>query len=220
MSSTTFGELSLEGPTIATVIEDNYWYYGKPKTPVKVNIGRLFTLQEKADPTTFIEVKSNSSIHDRPVQRTVNYLEIDVPDAYYTYPTEEKVKNNKKTLHGATADYIPEGHTKPLDNGTNGEKKLAMVRKLPKNTRLAVIFIDKNIGNECNRKDGVSVEVDEEGNKIYKNLNVRVVAKYDDATELVDKSLAGAALGNTGGISNLTARSATRSGRFMASRKK
>lgn len=213
MSSIPFGQQSLEGTTIATVIEDNYWYYGKQKTPVKVNIGRLFTLQDMAEPTTFINIKTNPNIHDQTVQKTVNYVEIDVPDAYYTYPSERKVKNDKKTLHGATADYIPDGATKPLDNGTNGEKKLAMVRVLPKNTRLAVVFIDNDLGNDNNRKDGKSVEVDEEGNKIYRNMNIRVVAKYDDATELVDKSLAGTALGNTGGISNLTARSAVRSSR-------
>ena len=222
-SATSFGTQSLQVPTIATVMEDNYWYYGKQKTPVKVNIGRLFTLpKEKAEPTTFIENKSNPIIHDQTInngKKVLNYILIDVPDAYYTYPSERKVKNDKKTLHGATADYVPEGHSKPLDNGTNGEKKLAMVRVLPKNTRLAIIFLDNNIGNEHNRKDGEAKNsndfiIDEEGNKIFRNMNVRVVAKYDDATEFVDAVLSGAALGNTGGISNLTARSATNGGRY------
>ena len=160
------------------------------------------TLQEPVEPTTFTDNKTNPRIKDQTVKKTLNYIEIDVPDAYYTYPSERKVKNDKKTLHGATSDYIPEGHTKPLDNGTNGEKKLAMVRVLPKNTRLTVIFIDGDIGNSNGQ------------------LNVRVVGKYDDATEITDPALAGNKLGNTGGISNLTAKSAVRGARFIASHKK
>ena len=198
MSSRPYGEKVLEHPTIATVIEDNYWYYGKPKTKAKINIPAIMTLQEPAEPTTFTEKKSNSRIKDQTVDKTVNYVEIFVPDSCYTYPSERKVKNDKKTLHGATADYIPEGKTKPLDNGTNGEKKLAMVRVLPKNTRLTILFIDGEATIE----------------------NIKVLGKFDDATEVVDPSLAGNKLGNTGGISKLTASSATRSGRFMATRKK
>lgn len=198
MSSRPYGAKALDYPTKAIVIEDNYWYYNKPKTKAKVNIPAIMTLQEPAEPTTFTEKKSNSRIKDQSIDKTLNYVEIFVPDSCYTYPREEKVKNDKKTLHGATSDYIPEGKTKPLDNGTNGEKKLAMVRVLPKNTRLTIIFIDGE----------ASVD------------NIKVLGKFDDAMEITDESLAGNKLGNTGGISNLTAKSATRGSRFVASHKK
>lgn len=191
MSSLSYGSQALNYPTKAIVVEDNYWYYGKPKTKAKINIPAVMTLLDPSEPTSWIEKKSNKRIKDRTIEKTLNYVEIFVPDSCYTYPSENKIKNDKQTLHGATEDYIPEGHTKPLDNGTNGEKKLSMVRVLPKNTRLMIIFIDGQ------------AMVD----------NIKVIGKFDDAVETIDEALAGTLLQNTGGISNLTASSAVRGSR-------
>jgi hypothetical protein len=191
MSSVPYGIKRLDYPTRAIVIEDNYWYYGKPKTKAKISIPAIMTLQERPEPISFIEKKSNSRIKDKTVDKTLNYIEMYVPDNCYTYPSETKAKNDHQTLHGATEDYIPEGHTKPLDNGTNGEKKLKMVRVLPKNTRLMIVFIDGEARIE----------------------NIKIIGKYDDAMEITDQALSVNKLGNTGGISSLTIQSAIRGSR-------
>ncbi len=204
MSGLSYSKDLLKEPTIATVIEDSFWYYGKAKPKAKVNIQKVLTLQETVEPTLYTEIKSNSKVRDQQVKKTVNYIEMYIPDEYYTYPSEQKVKNDKQTLHGATADYIPEGHTKPLDNGKNGEKKLTMARVIYKNTRFTVTFIDGEI-NESENGD---------------NKSIKIIGRTDDAVESEDATLIGNKLGNTGGISKLTASSATRSGRFMATHKK
>lgn len=188
MANGVYSEVTLSYPTKAIVIEDNYWYYGEPKTKVKINIPAIMALQEPVETTMFTEKRSNPRIVDASIDKTVNYIEVYVPDSCYTYPTEDMVNNNNKTLHGATSTYVPDGHTKPLDNGTNGEKVLKMVRILPKNTRLVVLFLDGEA----------------------KADNIVVICKYDDATEYPDASLNSNMLGNTGGISNITAKSATR----------
>ena len=178
----------LKYPTKAIVVEDNFWYYGKQKTKTKINIPAIMSLQEPADTTTVSTKKTNKMIKDTYVQKTLNYVEVYVPDACYTYPTEEEIKNDKQTVFGATKDYIPEGKSKPIDNGINGEKVTGMARVIRKNTRLIVIFIDGEATAD----------------------NIKVLCKFDDAAEEENLVASYNKLGNTGGISNLTASSAIR----------
>jgi hypothetical protein len=186
--SSQYSKEAVKYPTKGIVLEDNFWNYGQKKTKTKVNIPVIMPLQEPAETTIKTEKKTNSRIKDTKVEQTVNYVEIYLPDFVYTYPTEEEIDNANKTLHGATSDYVPEGSDTPLDNGSNGEFVKGLARVVRKNTRLIIIFIDGQATPG----------------------NIKCIGGFDDAEEEKAMALALTANGNTGGISELTAVSATR----------
>lgn len=127
-------------PIKGVVIEDNIWEYGKEKEKAKVYIMDLTPLQEPPEYIRFEEEKSGR-IRDTEMEMTRNYIEMLLPDAVYTYPTEGMVENEEQTLFGATRDH-------PLNDGTNGAEIEGMVRIVPAGTVLMVLIIDGNVREE------------------------------------------------------------------------
>ena len=149
-----YGTNVLKYPTKAIVLEDNIWEFGKAKEKAKINIPMLMPLQEPAETTLMSVKKSNKKIKNKKVEKTVNYVEIYLPDSVYTYPTMGEVSNEDPTLYGASEE-------NPLNTGENGPKKKGLTRIVKKNTMLMIIFIDS----------------------IALADNIKVIGKFDDYEE-------------------------------------
>ena len=144
----------LKHPTKAIVLEDNIWEFGKAKEKAKINIPVLMPLQEPAETTKVTTRKTNKKIKNKKVERTVNYVEIYLPDSVYTYPTTADIPNDNPTLIGASKN-------NPKNTGENGETKRGLTRIVKKNTMLTVLIIDS----------------------IALADNIKVLGKYDDYDE-------------------------------------
>lgn len=129
-----YSNKSVTFPTLAVVMEENIWEYGKEKTKAKINIPVLMPLQELA-PTVSMKENLNSLVKDKKIEKTVNYVEIFLPDSLYTYPVEGNVKNKNQKLYGAKS-------TNKLDNGKNGSKVKGMIRKVDQYTKLVILIVD------------------------------------------------------------------------------
>lgn len=140
--------------TKGVVIEDNIWYFGKPKEKAKVNIPTLLPLQEPSEITKFIKKASNIFIKDSSVQQTRNYIEIYLPDSLYTYPSEGDVENENPKIRGASKN-----NKKRTAN--NGETKEGLVREVKKNTEIMLFFIDGKVEHK----------------------NIKILGRYDDFDE-------------------------------------
>ena len=187
--SSPYSNKIIQYPTKGVVIEDNFWYYGKPKTKAKVNIPAIMTLQEPSEPIIITEKKTNGRIHDKEVDKTLNYLEMYIPDFLYTFPTEEDLANNNQTVFGASKKYKHPISKKKMNSGKKGSTVKGMARVVRKNTRIIIIFLDG----------------------LAKAGNIICIGRLDDLQGDEDiEELALATLGNTGGISKLTAKSAMR----------
>lgn len=139
--------------TIAVVLEDNIWEYGKPKKKAKINIPLIMPLQEPSSAVKVVEIKNNK-VGPVKVRETQNFIEIYLPDNLYTYPTEGDVKNANRTLFGAK-----KGNA--ADNGKNSATKKGLVRMVEKDTKLVITVVD-----------GYALEE-----------NVKILFKFDDFDE-------------------------------------
>ena len=77
--SSKYSEIATGMTTLAVVIEDNIWEYGKKKKKAKINIPILMPLQEQVPTVTVVE-RYSKRIKKKKVEKTVNYLEIFLPD--------------------------------------------------------------------------------------------------------------------------------------------
>lgn len=152
--ATRYSETIMQFPTKGIVMEDNIWEYGKPKKKAKVNIPAMMPLQDPAETTVVTKKKSNKGIIDKSVDKTVNYVEIYLPDSVYTYPTESELENEEPEIIGASKK-------NPKRTEENGETKTGLARIVKKNTRLIVLVID-----------GIAIAD-----------NIKVIAKFDDYEE-------------------------------------
>lgn len=144
----------LKYPTKAIVIEDNIWAFGKAKKKAKINIPALMPLQKPAETTLVTVKKTNKKIKNKAVEKTINYIEVYLPDSIYTYPTTAEITNDEATLKGAS-------WSNPKRTEDNGQTKKALTRIVKKNTRLMITFID-------------SVAMAD---------NIKILGKYDDYEE-------------------------------------
>ena len=138
-------------PTKGIVLEDNVWEFGKPKKKAKINIPALLPLQEPSEIVKKSVRKTNAGIVEKVVERTLNYIEIYLPDSLYTYPTDYEVENEEPEIRGASKE-------NPKRTEKNGETKPGLVRLVKKNTQLMLIIMD-----------AVAIED-----------NIRIIGKYDD----------------------------------------
>ena len=148
--SSKYSEIATGMTTLAVVIEDNIWEYGKKKKKAKINIPILMPLQEQVPTVTVVE-RYSKRIKKKKVEKTVNYLEIFLPDSLYTYPENSWVKNPNQKLYGAKASHY-------LDNGTNGAKRKGLTRIVHALTKIVIVIIDNDA----------------------KPQNIKVISKFDD----------------------------------------
>lgn len=139
--------------TIAVVLEDNIWEFGKAKKKAKINIPLLMPLQEPSSAVKVVEIK-NPKVGQVKVKETRNYIELYLPDNLYTYPTEGDVKNANRTLFGAKKG-------NKADTGKNSATKKGLIRMVEKDTKLVITVVD-----------GYALEE-----------NVKILFKFDDFDE-------------------------------------
>ena len=146
--------------TIAVVLEDNIWEFGKPKEKAKINIPLLMPLQEPSTAVKVVEIR-NPKVGPVKVRETQNYIELYLPDNLYTYPTEDNVRNaNRKVLDNAKKK-LGASTKISSDEKTAKKKGNKLIRMVEKDTKLVITVVD-----------GYALEE-----------NVKILFKFDDFDE-------------------------------------
>ena len=124
-------------PTIAVVMEDSIWEYGKEKEKAKINIEELMILQEPGPATKKVRV-TNGKVGQIKVEKTQNFIEMYLPDSLYTYPKEGEMEEADKQLFGAK---------KTTMKFVDSESK-KMIRIVEAKTKLTIFVINGELKEE------------------------------------------------------------------------
>lgn len=157
-------------PTIAVVMEDSIWEFGKKKEKAKINIPAIMPLQEPSSAVKFVTKHKKGKL--LVVPETQNYIELFLPDDLYTFPVEGGTKINPKS--GSFGNKVTHGSGSAAESSSGGSKgtisgsskaaktkKKSLYRIVEKDTKLVIIVID-----------GYAVEE-----------NIKILFKYDDFDE-------------------------------------
>lgn len=117
-----YQELDLKYPEMGIVLEDTFWNYGDKKEKAKIGIPVLLPMESR-NSVSINKYKSN-------------YIEAYIPDAYYTYPTNETLVNKDPEIRGQREDKL---------NGKKGTTITGLTRMIPKGTKVIIVFIGGNI---------------------------------------------------------------------------